>query len=104
MAKELVAMQVERESLEKPANLEHPIAAPGEHLHPVVDALDKPTGLPTLKVIGDLIQPPIDRPQKALERGQPTLAHPLAPGPDRAFGSGLRVVAIEQVRQILPQV
>ncbi len=40
MAKELVAMQVERESLEKPANLEHPIAAPGEHFHPVVEALD----------------------------------------------------------------
>ena len=92
-------MQVEREPLEKPVNIENPIAAPGEHLHPVVEALDKPAGLPPLEVIGDLLHPPIDRPQKALELGQPTLPHPLAPRPDCAFGSGLRVVAIEQLRQ-----
>jgi hypothetical protein len=59
----LVAMQVEREPLEKPANIENPVAAPREHLHTVVEALHKPTGLPTQEVVGDLIHPPIKRPQ-----------------------------------------
>src|SRR5262245_43991940 len=97
MSEELVAMQVECEALEKPANIEDPVAAPGEHLHAVVEAIDKPAGLPTLEVVRDLIHPPIDCPQKALELGQLTLAHPLAPRPDRAFSPGLRVVAVEQV-------
>src|SRR5919106_1305279 len=104
MTEELVAMQVEREPLEKPANIEDPVAAPREHLHAVVEALDKPAGLPTPEVVRDLIQPPIDRPQKALELSPPTLAHPLTPRPDGTCGPRLCVVAVEQVGQVFPQV
>src|SRR5215510_2409634 len=91
-------MPVEREPLEEPADVEDPIAAPREHLHAVVETLHKPARLPTLEVVRDLIHPPLDRPQNALELGQPTLTHPLAPGPDGALGPCLRVVAFEQVR------
>jgi hypothetical protein len=97
-------MQVECEPLEEPAHVKHPVTAPREHLHAVVEALDKAAGLPTLEVVRDLLQPPVDCPQKALELGQPTLPHPRAPGPDRALGPRLRVVAVEQVCQVFPQV
>ena len=63
---ELVAMQVEREPLEEPADVEDPVASPLEHLHAVVEPLNKPARLPTQEVIRDLIHPPLDRPKKAL--------------------------------------
>src|SRR5918992_1359384 len=103
MTEELVAMQVEREPLEEPSDVEDPVAAPHEHLHAVVESFHKPAGLPTLKVIRDLIHPSLDRPQKALELNQSTLTHPLAPGPDGALGPRLRVVAFEQVCEVLSQ-
>src|SRR5919204_4662553 len=104
MTEELVAMQVKREPLEEPAAVENPITPPLEHLHAVVEPLNKPARLPTLAVVRDLIQPPIDRPHKTLERGQAAWTHPLAPGPDRALGPRLRVVVFEQFRQVCPQV
>src|SRR5262245_30600816 len=93
VTEELVSMQIQRESLEKPADVEDAIAPSLEHLHAVVESLHKPTGLPTLEVVRDLIHPPIDRPQNALELGHPTPTHPLAPSPHRAFGPRLRVIA-----------
>jgi transposase-like protein len=42
MIEELVAMQIQREPLEEPANIEDPVASPREHFHTVVEALDKP--------------------------------------------------------------
>src|SRR5215217_7105380 len=104
MTEELVAMQVEREPLEEPSHIKDPVAAPCEHLHAVVEALDKPTGLPPPEVVRDFIQPPIDRAQKALELSQPAGTHPLTPGPDRRLGSHLRIVALEQLGQVFPQV
>ena len=104
MTEALVSMQVECEPLEETSDVEDPVAPPLEHLHAVVEALHKPAGLPTLEVVRDLLHPPIERPQKALELGQPTLPHLLAPDPDRALGSRLCVVAFEQVRQVFPQV
>ena len=50
MTEELVAMQVEREPLEEPADVEDPIAPPLEHFHAVVETLNKPIRLPTLEV------------------------------------------------------
>src|SRR4051812_48652790 len=97
MTEELVAMQVQRESLEESADVEEPVAAPHEHLPAVVEAFDKAAGLPIPEVIRDLIQPPLDRHQKALELDQPTVAHPLAPRPDGALVPRLCVVAVEQV-------
>jgi hypothetical protein len=55
MTEELVSMQVQREPLEEPSNVEDPVAAPCEHFHPVVEALYNAAGLPTLEVIRDLI-------------------------------------------------
>ena len=81
MTEALVAMQVEREPLEEPSDVEDPIAAPLEHLHAVVEALHKPAGLPTLEVVRDLIHPPLNRPQKALELGQPALHAPACTRP-----------------------
>jgi len=49
MTEELVAMQVEREPLEEPADVEDPVAPPLEHLHAVVETLNKPARLPTLE-------------------------------------------------------
>jgi hypothetical protein len=65
MTEELVAMQVKREPLEEPANVKDPVTPPFEHLHAVVEALDKPARLPPWEVVGDFIDPPLDRPQKA---------------------------------------
>jgi hypothetical protein len=39
MTEELVAMQVEREPLEEPSDVEDPVTSPFEHLHAVVDLL-----------------------------------------------------------------
>src|SRR5499426_1901870 len=104
MTEELGALQVECEPLEESADVEEPVAAPCKHLYAVVEALDNAAGLPTPEVIRDRIQPPLDRSQKALELDQPTLAHPLAPHPDRALGPRLRVVTVEQGGQVFPQV
>ena len=104
MTEEVVAMPVECEPLEETPDVEDPIAAPLEYLHAVVEALNKPAGLPTHEVVRDLIHPPLDRPQKALELGQPALTHPLVPSPDRALGPCLRVVTGEPLRQVFPQV
>src|ERR1700752_4033619 len=104
MTEELVAMQVEVDPLENPADIEEPVAPPLQHFHAVVEPLHKPTGLPTLEVIGDLLQPSIDRPQKACELSQAACTHSLAPGPNRAFGPCLRIVALEQLCEVLPQV
>src|SRR2546430_11695188 len=98
MTKDLEPMPVECEPLEETSDVEDPVATPLEHLHAVVEALHKPAGLPTLEVVRDLLHPPIERPQTALELGQPTLPHPRAPDPDRTLGSRLWVVAFEQVR------
>src|SRR4029453_5947988 len=103
MTEELGAMQVEREPLEEPADGEDPGAPPLEHFHAVVEPLHKPTRLPTLKVVRNLIHPQSDRPQKAFERPKPAGTHPLAPGPNRALGPRLRVAALEQVCQVFPQ-
>jgi hypothetical protein len=43
MTEELVAMQVEREPLEEPVDVEEPVAASLEHFHAVVETLHKPT-------------------------------------------------------------
>ena len=75
MTEELVSRQVECAPLEETPHVEDPVAAPREHLHAGVEALHEPAGLPTQEVVRDLIQPPLDRPQKALELGQPTLMH-----------------------------
>ncbi len=104
MTEELVGMQVEREPLEEPADVEDPVAPPLEHVHAVVEPLHKPTRLPTLEVVRDLIHPPIDCPKKALELRKPAGTHPLAPGSNRTRGPRLRVVALEQFRQVFPQV
>src|SRR5215475_12451779 len=64
MTEELVSMQVQREPLEEPSNVEDPVAAPCKHFHPVVEALYNAAGLPTLEVIRDLIYPPIDSCQR----------------------------------------
>jgi hypothetical protein len=104
MAEEVVAMPVEREPLEAPAHVEASIAAPREHLHAVVKARDNAAGLPAPEGVRDLLQPPIERPQSALELDQSPLAHPLTPRPDRACGPRLRVVPGEQVCQVFPQV
>src|SRR4030095_13791317 len=104
MTEEWVAMEVEHEPLEEPADVEEPIAPPLQHFHAVVKPLHKPTGLPTLEVAGDLLQPPIDRPQKAFELSQAACTHSLAPGLHHTFGPCLRIVALEQLCQVLPQV
>jgi hypothetical protein len=87
-------MQIDGEPLEETPDVEDPVAAPLEHLHAVAEALNKPADLPAHEVVRDLLHPPIDRPQNALELGQPALTHPLAPSPDRALGPRLRVVAV----------
>jgi hypothetical protein len=66
VTEELVPMQVEREPLKEPSNVEKPIAAPGQHLHAIVEALHKPAGLPTLEVDG----PPTYNP-----KAHPVLTH-----------------------------
>src|SRR5919197_5389813 len=104
MADALVARPVEREPLEEPADVEEPVASPLEHFHAVVETLHKPTRLPTLEVVRDLIHPPIDRPQKAVELRKPACPHPLAPGSNRTRGPRLRVVALEQFCEVFPQV
>ena len=104
MPEALVSMPVEREPLEERADVKNPIAPPLEPLDAVVESLNTPARLPPLEVVRALIQPPIDRPQNALELGQPALTHPLAPRPDRALGPRLRVVAFEPFRQVFPQV
>src|SRR5215831_567943 len=104
MTEELVAMQVEREPLEEPSNVKDPVTPPFEHLHAVVEAFHKPARLPPLEVVGDLIYPPLERPQKALELSQPAGPHPLTPGPHRTLGPHLRIVTLEHLGQIFPQV
>src|SRR5919108_5339271 len=104
MAEELVAMQVEREPLEEPANVEDPIASPFEHFYAVVESFSKPARLPPLAIVRDLIDPPLDRSQKALELSQPAGASPLIPGPNRTLGPHLRLVVLEQLSQVFPQV
>ncbi len=104
MTEALVAMQVEREPLEEPSHVKDPVTSPFEHLHAVVEALHKPAGLPTLEIVRDLIDPPLERPQKALELGQPAGTRPLTPGPNRTLGPRLRIVALEQLGQVFPQV
>src|SRR6266404_1854831 len=104
MTEELVVMQVEREPLEEPADVEDPVAPPLEHFHAVVETLNKPTRLPTLEVVCDLIHPAIDRPKKALELRKPAGTHPLAPGSNRTLAPRLCVVALEQFCQVFPQV
>jgi hypothetical protein len=81
MTEEVVAMPGECEPLEETSDVEHPVAAPLEPLHTVVEALHTPTGLSTHEVMRDLFSPPLDGSQKALELGQPALTHPLAPRP-----------------------
>src|SRR5918999_3871984 len=103
MTEELVAMEVEHEPLEELSHVKDPVASPFEHLHAVIEALDKPARLPPLEVVGDFIDPPLDRPQKALELSQPPGPHPLAPGPNRRRGPHLRIVALEQLGQVFPQ-
>jgi hypothetical protein len=104
VTEELIPMQVEREPLEELADVEDPIAAPFKHFHAVVEPIHKAARLPTQEVVCDLIHPPIDRPQNALELGQPTLTHPLAPGSDGTLGPRLRIVPFKQVCQVFPQV
>jgi hypothetical protein len=59
MTEELVAMQVEREPLEEPPDVEEAVAALREHLHVVVEALHKPADRPTMEVGRNLIPPSI---------------------------------------------
>ncbi len=68
MTEELVAMPVEREPLEEPADVEDSVAPPLEHFHAVVETPNQPTRLPTLEVIRDLGRLSIDHPKKAFER------------------------------------
>src|SRR5262245_50311203 len=49
MTEKLVPMQVERQPLEEPADVNDPVAAPLEHLHTVIASLTNPTGLPALE-------------------------------------------------------
>ena len=51
MTEELIAMQVEREPLEEPSNVQDPVTSPFEYLHAVVQSPHKPARLPTLEVI-----------------------------------------------------
>jgi hypothetical protein len=50
MTEELVAMEVKREPLEQLVDVKNPIAPPLEHLHAVVESLNKSARLPTLEV------------------------------------------------------
>ena len=103
MTEELVAMQVAREPLEERADVEASVAPPLEHFHAVVESLNQPTCLPTLEVVSEPIHPPVDHPKKARELRQAAGMHPLAPGPNRTLGPGLRIIAFEPVRQVFPQ-
>ncbi len=104
MTEEWVAMQVEREPLKEPSDVEDAVAPPLEDLHAVVEPLDKSACLPVLDIVRDLFHPPIARPKKALELSKPACMHPLVPGSHRALGPCLRIVALDQCRQVFPQV
>src|SRR4029450_1846793 len=104
VTEELVAMQVEREPLKEPSDVEDAVAPSLEDLHAVVEPLDKSARLAILEVVRDLGHPPVERPKKTLELSQPAYTHPLVPAPHCALAPGLRIVALEQCRQVFPQV
>ena len=104
MTEALVAMPVERESLEEPVDVEDPRAPPREHFHAGVEPLNKPTRLPTLAVVRELIHPPLDRPAKAVELRKSAGTHALDPGLHRTLSPRLRVVALEECCQVFSQV
>jgi hypothetical protein len=104
VTEELVAMQVEPEPLKEPSDVNDTVAPSLEDLHAVVEPLDKSARLAILEVVRNLVHPPVDRPKKTLELGQPTYTHPLVPGPHGALGCGLCIVALEQLCQVFPQV
>jgi hypothetical protein len=103
MTEALVAVPVECEPLEAPADVEAPGAPPLQYVHAVVEPLPKSAGQPTLAVVGDRFTPPIDRPQSALARSQAGGTHSRAPRPDRTLGPCLRVIAHEQCCPVFPQ-
>src|SRR5215211_8118977 len=96
-------MQVEREPLNEPSDVENAVAPPLEDLHTGVEPLDTSARRPVLDVVHALVPPPIARPKNTLELSKPAGMHPLVPGPHRALGPCLRIVALEQVRQVFPQ-
>ena len=90
-------MQVEREPLKEPSDVEDAIAPSLEDFHAVVEPLDKAVRLPTVEVevVLDLVHLPIDRPKKARELSKPACTQPLVPGPPRALRSCGRLVIID---------
>jgi hypothetical protein len=104
VTEEVISIQVEREPLQEASNIEELVATPREHFHAVVEPLDKAACLPLVEVIRDLVHPLLERPKEAVELDQPTGTHPLGPRPHRALGPRFRTVALEEFRQVFPQV
>jgi hypothetical protein len=96
---ELEAFEVEPDALKQMRNVCDPITAPFEDFDPIVDALLKPARLSVEKVIGDLVEPVIERSQKGIEAFQPTLVDLLNPVGDGARGRLLALLGIKDGAQ-----
>ena len=70
-----VALQIEKQTLEQMIKLEYPTTASFQHLGFMVEAFDKTACLTVDEVVGNLLEPVVERGQEAVETFQPTVAH-----------------------------
>jgi hypothetical protein len=81
---ELEAFEIGPDTLKQMRNVCDPITAPFEDLDFVVEALLKPARLAVEKIVGDLVEPVVERSQKGIKAFQPTpfdLTNPVGDGP-----------------------
>ena len=103
-SEEFEAFKVEPDSLKQMRNICDSITTPFEDFDLVVQALLKAARLAVEKVIGDLIEPVIERCQKGFKAFQSTLLHSSDPVGDGARGRFFALLSVKDCAQLFAQV
>lgn len=101
---ELEAFQIEPDSLKQMRHIRDSITSPFEDFDLVVQALLKAARLAVEKVVGDLIQPVVERRQKGIKAFQATLLYPSDPVGNGAHRRFFALLGVKDRAQLFAQV
>src|SRR5512145_125745 len=95
----MIPIQIKRDPLKEPLQVEQPKTTPFEHLELVVQAFDKPAGRMGAEIVRNGVEPGIQQLQEWVEAPQPTPRNPLPPPADAPESIRLRPGRIEDAGQ-----
>src|SRR5262245_25371042 len=99
-----IAVQIERDALEQMSEVVDPKAAALEHFELIVQPFDKAAGLALPEVVGNRIQPRVQRLSEGIRVRQSARLHRPLPAVDAAEPFGFGAGRIEDGGELFPQV